>query len=238
MVVVEVVRSGVCTGGGVGGGGVGGGGVTGGWGVAGLTGGVVGPGAVQSLDAHLHVLAASSVYLEQTMMVLVTFCAHGPRPRVHCRHLKPGASVDAGGDGGFCLVAVLLRVVHIGMVVVVVMIGGVGRGGGGVGPGPGGGVGLGPGPGGGVGPGPVSRQCSVVPPGHPGALSTSSSRVVAELARTPYGGALKLPWSMGLFLAIAHVMTQDPWFLPASASFHSDRYNGPFEGLGYVRVER
>ena len=88
-----------------------------------------------------------------------------------------------------------------------------------------------------VGPGPASRQCSLLPPGHPGTLSTSNSRVAVEAARTPYGG-LKLPWSMGLFLAIAHVMTQDPWFLPPLASFHSDRYNWPFERLGYVRVER
>ena len=126
------------------------------------------------------------------------------------------------------------------MVVVVVMIGGVKRGGdgGGVSPGIGGGVGPGLGGGVGIGRGPVSRQRSVVPPGHPGALATSYSRVAVEAASTPYDGVWKLPWSMGLFLAIAHVMTHDPWFLPAAASFHSDKYSWPFEGLGYVRVER
>ena len=113
-----------------------------GCGVAGVGSDAVGPGAVQSADAPLHVFATLSVYLEQITMVLVTVCAHGPRPCVHVGQLKPGACVDAG-DGCFWLVAVLLRVVHMGMVVVVVMIGGVGRGGGdggGVGPGPGGGV--------------------------------------------------------------------------------------------------
>ena len=84
---------------------------------------------------------------------------------------------------------------------------------------------------GGEGPGPLSGQWSVVPPGHPGALSTSNSRVAVDAACTPYGG-LKLPWSMGLFLAMAHVITQDPWFLPASASFHSDRYRLPLDACG------
>ena len=201
-------------------------------------GDAVGSDAVQSFDAPVHVLAASSMYLEQITMARVTLCAHGPKPWLHCGHWKPGANVGADDEGSF-LAAVLFRVVHMGVVVVVVMIGGVGGGdGGGVGPGPGGGVGPGPGPWVGVGPGPVARHCSVVPPGHPGDLSTSNSRVAVEAARTPYGGALKLPWSMGLFLAIAHVMTQDSWFLPATASFHSDRYSWPFAGLGYSVVER
>ena len=89
---------------------------------------------------------------------------------------------------------------------------------------------------GGEGPGPLSRQCSVVPPGHPGALSTSNSRVAVDVAMTPYG-ALKFPWSMGLFLAMAHVMTQDPWFLPASASFHKDRYRLPLDWCGHAFEE-
>ena len=229
MVVVEVVRGGV--GGGVVGG-VGGGGDILGCGVAGVGSGAVGSGAVQSPDPPLHVFATSSVYLVQITMVLVTVCAHGPRPCVHCGHWKPGACVDAGGDGGFCIVTV--RADHMGMVVVVVMIGGVGRGGdgGGVGPEPGGGVGPWPGGGVGPGPGPVSRQCSVVPPGHPGALATSYSRVAVEAARTPYGGALKLPWSMGLSLAMSPRDDPGP-LVPACLSVLPQRQ----VQLAFCRVE-
>ena len=46
--------------------------------MAGVGSGAVGSGAVQSVDAPLHVFATLSVYLVQIIIVLVTVCAHGP----------------------------------------------------------------------------------------------------------------------------------------------------------------
>ena len=164
------------------------------------------------------------------IILAVIFFQQNPVPLVHCGHLLlvvVGAAVSP-----FLVVVCVLPVANVGrgVVAVVMVVLVVVR----VVPCDGG---VGPGPGEGGGPGPLSRQCIREPPGQPGALATSNSRVAVDAARTPYGG-LKLPWSMGLFLATAHVMTQDPWFRPATVSFHSERYSWPLEGLGYVRVER
>ena len=153
--------------------------------------------------------------------------AHFPFVVVVCGSLLPLLAV------GFAVAPVA----HVGrgVVVVVIVVGaGVGGPGGGVGPG-----GCWPGLGGGAGVaggGPLSKQWNFEPPGQPRVVVTSSARVDTDTACGPYGLA-RLPWSIGLFRALAHVMTHEPWSLAVCASFQSEMNSLVFVAPGKVLVE-